>query len=304
MMPGFHVGGLLLHRQSDAVVQVASLGYRCVAIRPRPESLDPRDPQFGQQMVRMAAAIGQADVSIVIDTDAQFMHDPMTPQLPSLAAAAPLEAEWAVQWIRRWIDVAAELGAAMITLSTGRSGPQESGPQESAPGQSGGGTSGPGQSGGDPESGAAEETLERLSSRLDGLLLAAAQNKVVLALRPRSGDAIATVAQFERLAQWLDQPDRLLLAADVGEMLLGHEFPVADRLARNIDNLGCVYICDHLPGTVGDSRIGHGHVAVSRIASTLAAMGFAGPAIVRVDGHSELGLQLAVESRVIFEETV
>ena len=294
MMPGFHVGGLLLHRQSDTVVQVASLGYRCVAIRPRPESLDPGDPQFGQQMVRMAAAIAQADVSIVIDTDALFMHDPMTPHLPSLAAADPLQAEWAVQWIRRWIDVAAELGAAMITLSTGRSSPEESGA----------GHSGPGHSGADPESGAAEETLERLSSRLDGLLLAAAQNKVVLALRPRSGDAIATVAQFERLAQWLDQPDRLLLAADVGEMLLGHEFPVADRLARNIDNLGCVYICDHLPGTAGDSRIGHGHVAVSRIASTLAAMGFAGPAIVRVDGHSELGLQLAVESRVIFEEAV
>ena len=57
MMPGFHVGGLLLHRQSDARCASRALGFRCVAIRPRPDSLDPRDPHFGQQVVRMAAAI-------------------------------------------------------------------------------------------------------------------------------------------------------------------------------------------------------------------------------------------------------
>jgi len=279
MIPGFHVGGLLLHRQSDAIVQVADLGYRCVAIRPRPESLDPSDPQFSQQMVRMAAAIRQADVSVVIDSDVMYMHDPLTPQMPSLASGDPQEADLAVQWAQRWIDVAGELGAGLITLCSGRCEP-------------GHGSEG------------AEESLERLSSRLDGLLQAAIQGEVELALRPRSGDAIATVAQFERLRHWLGQPDRLRLAADIGEMLLGHEFPVGDRLARNIDILGCVYLCDHRPGMVGDRRIGHGDVAVARIASTLASQGFDGPVIVRVDGHSELGLQLARESRDIFDERV
>lgn len=279
MMPGFHVGGLLLHRQSDLIMQVADLGYRCVAIRPRPESLDPSDPQFGQQVLRMAAAIRQADVSVVIDSDAMYMHDPLTPQMPSLASGDPLEADSAVRWAQHWIDVAGELGAGLITLCSGRCEP-------------GHGSEG------------AEESLERLSSRLDGLLQAAIQGEVELALRPRSGDAIATVAQFERLRHWLGQPDRLRLAADIGEMLLGHEFPVGDRLARNIDILGCVYLCDHRPGMVGDRRIGHGDVAVARIASTLASQGFDGPVIVRVDGHSELGLQLARESRDIFEELV
>jgi sugar phosphate isomerase/epimerase len=277
MMPGFHVGGLLLHRQSDAIVQVARLGYRCVAIRPRPESLDPSDPQFGQQVVRMAAAIHQAGVSVVIDADAMFMHDPLTPHMPSLASSDPLEADLAVQWAQCWIDVAGELGACLITLCSGRSEPGR-------------------------ESDATEESLERLSGRLDGLLQAAHRGNVDLALRPRSGDAIATVAQFERLRHWLGQPDRLRLAADIGEMLLGHEFPVGDRLARNIDILGCVYLCDHRPGMVGDRRIGHGDVAVSRIASSLASQGFDGPVIVRVDGHSDLGIQLARESQEIFDE--
>ena len=277
MMPGFHVGGLLLHRQSDAILQVARLGYRCVAIRPRPESLDPSDPQFDQQVVRMAGAIGQAGVDVVIDTDVMFMDDPLTPRMPSLASGDPLEADRAVQWAQQWIEVAGELGVGLITLASG-----------CAPSGS--------------EFDSTEQSLERLSSRLDGLLQAATRSEVVLALRPRSGDAIATVAQFERLQQWLGQPDRLRLAADIGEMLLGHEFPVGDRLARHIDTLGCVYLCDHRPGMVGDRRIGQGDVAVSRIAATLAAQGFDGPVIVRVDGHSDLGFQLALESREVFGE--
>jgi sugar phosphate isomerase/epimerase len=285
MMPGFHVGALLLHRQSDAILHVARLGYRCVAIRPRPESLDPGDPQFGQQVVRMAAAIRQAGVGVVIDTDAMFMHDPLTAEMPSLAAGDPLEADMAVQWARRWIDVAGELGADLITLSSGRSEP--------------GGRAEPGEPG--TGSNATEQSLERLSSRIDGLVQAATRREVALALRPRSGDAIATVAQFERLQHWLGQPDRLRLAADIGEMLLGHEFPVGDRLARHIEMLGCVYLCDHRPGMAGDRRIGHGDVAVARIASTLASQGFAGPVIVRVDGHSDLGMELARESREIFD---
>ena len=277
MMPGFHVGGLLMHRQSEAIMQVADLGYRCVAIRPRPESLDPSDSQFSQQVVRMAAAIRRAGVSVVIDADAMYMHDPLTPEMPALASGDPQEADLAVAWAQGWIDVAGELGAGLITLCSGRS--------EAGPGSE-----------------AAEESLERLSHRLDGLLQAAIQGNVELALRPRSKDVIATVAQFERLQHWLDQRDRLRLAADIGEMLLGHELPVGDRLARNIDMLGCVYLCDHRPGLVGDQRIGHGDVAVSRIASTLAGQGFGGPVIVRVDGHSEYGIQLARESRDIFDE--
>ena len=124
---------------------------------------------------------------------------------------------------------------------------------------------------------------------------------VRLALRPRSGDAIATVAHFERLAQWLADADNLFLAADIGEMLIGHELPLADRLARNLDVLACVYLCDRRAGVVGDQRIGHGDVALGRILRSLDEHGFDGPAIVRVEGHAELGFTPAREAIQILE---
>ena len=146
-----------------------------------------------------------------------------------------------------------------------------------------------------------EQILERLAAQLHGLIDQARRRGVRLALRPRGGDAIATVAQFERLAQWLPEAEDLYVAADIGEMLAGGELPLGDRLARNLDVLACVYLCDRRSGHVGDQRIGHGEVALPRILRSLQENGFQGPAIVRVEGHSELGFTPAREAIQIFE---
>jgi sugar phosphate isomerase/epimerase len=285
MIPGFHVGAMLLHDQATAIVEVARLGFRCVAIRPRAGSLDPAQSWFSQQVVCLADAIDRAQVRVVIDADTWFMPDPRAPRGPSLLSHSQTQAAAARDGIQRWIELAGELGSDLITFSSGRSDAVA--------------TESPG---GEPawETMTAEGTLERIAEQLSRLASMAQRHGVRLALRPRSGDAIATVAQFERLAQWLDQPQSILLAADVGEMLLGHEIPVSDRLIRNLDSLACVYLCDHRSGSAGDQRIGQGEVALSRITSALAANGFDGPAIVRVEGHSQHGFDLAQESLAAF----
>ena len=277
MIPGFHVGAMLLHDQAEAILEVARLGYRCVAIRPRPGSLDPRESRFGEQVIRLADSIQRAGVSAVIDTDALFMHDRMAARGPTLVTASDSQAAVARAWIERGMDVAVELGSDLITFCSG----QSEGPLEET---------------------ATEQTLERMAGQLDLLAGMAESKEVRLALRPRNGDAIATVAQFERLGQWLDRPERILLAADVGERLLGHEIPVGDRLSRNLDALACIYLCDHRSGTIGDQRIGQGEVALSRITASLAAQRFSGPAIVRIEGHSQWGFVPAKESLTIFPD--
>ena len=143
--------------------------------------------------------------------------------------------------------------------------------------------------------------MERLAGQLTKLVQEADKHSVELALRPRSGDAIATVAHYERLAQWMVDFDRLRLAADVGEMLAGVELPLADRLARNRDSLACVYLCDRKAGQKGDQRIGHGDVALARILESLKQHEFTGPAVVRVEGFSDLGLETAREAMAVFE---
>jgi sugar phosphate isomerase/epimerase len=193
-----------------------------------------------------------------------------------LASDDPDQAEAASVWLGHWIDHAAELRVEQVTFSTGQASRGSSDPVQT------------------------EQALERLSQRLDRLIRRAEAAGTEIALRPRAGDVVSTVAQFERLAQWLERPRPLRLAADIGEMLASHELPVADRLARNREALGCVYVCDQRPGAAGDLPIGQGDVDVSRILRALDSLGYGGPVIFRVQGHSGLGFGPAREAIAVF----
>lgn len=278
MIPGYHTAGLLQHDVGDAIGELAHLGYGCVAIRPHPSTLNPQSPWFGEQVLRLADAISRAQVHAVIDIDAPFMHQPMMPRGPSLVAADDGQCAAARRWIEQWVGFAVELGANLVTFSSGMGD----------------------RSGVDSD----EQILERLAVTLNGLTEHNKGKPVRLALRPRSGDAIATVAQFERLGQWLAEPESLWLAADIGEMLIGGELPLSDRLARNLEALACVYLCDRRAGHSGDQRLGHGDVAVGRILRSLGDHRFQGSVIVRVEGHSELGFTPAREAIQIFDDAV
>ncbi|MGI9473034.1 MAG: sugar phosphate isomerase/epimerase family protein [Rubripirellula sp.] len=273
MLPGYHTAGLLQHDIVVALEELATIGYRSVAVRPRSGMLAPREDGFGRQVLRVADAISRARLHLVLDLDGHFIDDPWSRRGPSLAAADPSEVERARGSVEAWLEIAGELSAPLITFSSGCSSAQELAPDESV--------------------------LERIAGQIDPLVEAAARKDVRLALRPQHGDAISTVAQFERLQQWLET-DELLLAADIGEMLLGHEMPVADRLARNMDVLACVYLCDRKGGQTTDQPIGRGDVAHQRILQALEKESFSGPVIVRVEGHSELGFTPAAEAIPIF----
>lgn len=274
MIVGYHAAGLLYHDPAFAVRELAEIGYASVAIRPHGASLNPELASFGQQVLRLGDAITRAGVQCVLDLDSPFLPDPRRARGPSLASTAAGEAEAARQWIATWIDVSQELGAGLITFSSGSWG--ELGEERD------------------------EKMLERLSTQLRALCDQAAGQAVRLALHPRCGDAVATVAQFERLGQWLEGNADLLLAADIGEMLTGGELPLADRLARNFDELAVVYLVDRRAGAGGDQRIGRGDVALGRILQSLQNRSFRGHVIARVEGHSELGFTPAREAIQIF----
>ena len=270
MITGYHAGGLLYHDPVVAVRELAAIGFQSIAIRPHGASLNPHAANFGQQVLRLSDAISKAGVRCVLDLDSPFLPDPLRPRGPSLASSDAKVALEAREWVTRWIAIGSELGAELITFSSGCWG--ESGEERD------------------------EKMLERFSAQLRRLLKTADIERIQLALHPRCGDAIATVAQFERLGQWLDPDDGLLLAADIGEMLTGSELPVADRLARNLRALACVYLCDRRAGFSGDQRFGQGDVALGRILRSLSAHDYRGHAIARVEGHSELGFTPAREA--------
>ena len=65
-------------------------------------------------------------------------------------------------------------------------------------------------------------------------------------------------------------------------------------------SLKCVYLCDRQTGQQEDQPIGTGDVAHERLMEALTAINFAGPAIVRIEGHSHHGLRLAEQGMQLF----
>ena len=206
--------------------------------------LDPDDDRFQRKLAPFCPACSSVKLTVVIDTEGEFVHDPKISRGPALASEDPDEASAAQQWIQDWIDVADDLGCKLITFFFGQQTRRR-------------------------------KWMNRIwNDWQSGSKLSSAQaGDVKLALRPAAGDVIATVAQFERLKQWLGDTTQLWVAADVGEMLVGGEFPVGDRLARNLDDLACVYLCEPGMNRSHDRRVGHGDVDLSRVVHSLERQG-------------------------------
>ena len=273
MILGFHAGSLLLHDESSVCQELSSLGFTAVAIRPRLGALDPSSKRITEQCMRLGAVAKQCGLTVIVDTEGRYIADPRRSRWPSLASRDSGEANKRIELIRHWLDLADEIGCSVVTFTSGLLGHP-----------------------------ADESDLERLAARIDQLT-ATVPDGVKIALHPMVGDAIPTVSHFERLKQWLGDESRIWVAADVGEMLRGGEFPVGDRLARNLDDLACVYLCEPDSGQSRDCRIGHGEVDFSRIVLSLKKSGYQGPMVIRVDGHHERGFELAVEALAKLESS-
>lgn len=270
MMLGYHTAGLLLHDEPTAIVELARIGYRCVAIRPRRGAFNPLDADFPAQAARVATTLAHTGIAGVLDADSRFVHDPRRSDGPSLVSSELAERSAAVRWIERLVEVADQIGCSLITLSVGRF---------DALGQS-----------------HAADLLDRLADELSRLLDHAKPFGVDLALRPLSATPVSSVAQYERLQQWLRSPAQLRLAADVGEMVANSELPLGERLARNAGSLACVYLSDVHSVVAGDHRVGQGEVNLRRILDALGEQAFQGPAIIRIQGHEQLGFAPAEEA--------
>lgn len=273
MIAGYHTAGLLLHDPIAAIDELTHLGFGAVAVRAHAATFHPDAVGFGAAVLRLSDVVRRTGVRLVIDLNGRFLQDPHVSESPSLVDADDAICDAARVWIERWIDVADEVGASVLTFGCGRGEASEFVTDE--------------------------ENLNRLTTQLIQLITSRPDRRVGLAIRPAVGDVIGSVAQYERLIHWLgDAGGHFGLAADVGEMLAAGEIPVADRLTRNGIRLRCVYLCEQSAGRVADSHV---HVDLGRIVQSLRKSGFGGPGIATVDGRADAGLVPAREAIGLFE---
>ncbi|NND99805.1 MAG: TIM barrel protein [Pirellulaceae bacterium] len=289
MNVGFHTISLLLHDETTAANELARIGFRTIAVRPRLSGLDPGADRFVARILQFMDTSRRLNLQVIFDIDAHYLHDPQIKEGPSLASPDDAEADDAQAWIEKWIEIVAEYGVQpsndapgdrqsprsdLVTFGVGIDDASQHGELQLAD----------------------EYQLERLATRLDRLIARAADAHVRLALRPASGHAIAKVAEFERLQQWLGGTSPLLLAADVGQMLSAGEFPVGARLTRNAELLACVYLSQPNTQSTSGVSLSPGEVDFARVLRVLKKSQIEVPAIVQVRGRSEQGLEIAQQA--------
>jgi len=268
MRCGFHLASLPHHDFCLVADALFAMGYRDVAVRVK-------TAWFGEgartkQLVAKLSLLRESGLGIVIDGDGKFLVDPWDAAAPRLGSENQSSAREAM--LMRLIEVANQVHGKLLTFSVGNGGEAE----------------------------AADDVLKRIAESIGRLVVAGQHAEVALGIKPVIGSAIETGSHFRRLQQWLPETIAkspcLGFAADISVMARRGELPIGDRLARDLTVTNCVYLGDIAVDTGGETRFGHGDLAIDRIVKSLEEMGYDGPLVLRCEGHGDAGLGIAAEA--------
>lgn len=273
---GYNTNGLAHHRLDEALVGLAELGYRGVAITPDVGGLDPYRPRPGE-VRELAGRARELGLALAVETGARFLLDPRRKHRPSLLEASAAERERRVDFLRRSVDLAAELGAGVVSIWSG-----------SAPG------------GERADSGAAapEELWDRLCRGIEAALGHARSRNVRLAFEPEPGMFVERPAGYLELRRRLGAAGEALgLTLDVGHLLVTGDLPVGREIRALAPHLAHVHLDDIRRGVHEHLMFGRGDLDLGETLKALVETGYSGMAAVELSRDSHRGLEAAREAR-------
>ncbi len=260
MLLGYNTNGLAHHDPVQAIELLTEIGYRSVAITLDHGTLNPFDERLPQQIEQIRAALERHQIRSVIETGARYLLDPRTKHEPTLVSAEPQRRASRIDFLRRSIDIAAQLGSDCVSFWSGRLRDDVSD----------------------------EEALERLASGLREVVDYAGEKDVLLGFEPEPGMFVDTMARFGRLLQWIDS-SHFKLTLDVGHLYCQGEVPIADYIRRWADRIVNVHIEDMCAGVHEHLMFGDGEMSFPPIIDAFAEIHYTGPLHVELSRHSHDG---------------
>src|SRR4051794_34632480 len=119
MLLGYNTNGFAHHRLIPALHILADLGYQSVAVTLDNYALNPFDADIADQCVQVRQFLRQMKLRCVIETGARFLLDPTRKHQPTLLSSAAYEREQRLDFLRRSIEVADQLGADAVSFWSG-----------------------------------------------------------------------------------------------------------------------------------------------------------------------------------------
>ena len=251
----YNTNGFASHRLEDAARVLAGLGYDGVALTPDVHHLDP----FRAAPTEVAAFRRLCDdlsLSVVIETGARFVLDPLRKHRPSLLDEPP-EAARRLDFLKRCVDLAVALRAPVVSTWSGSA----------------------------PDGLSKEAGLDRLARGLSALCAHAAGAGVRVGFEPEPGMAVETVAQWDGVRDAVGSPV-LGLALDVGHCLATREGDPAEVVRRRAREIVVLQLDDAVAGRHEHRMFGEGEVRWEAVARAVTESGYAGPLEVELSRHS------------------
>ncbi len=261
---GYNTNGFAHHRFEDALGILAELGYRSVAITLDHHVLNPFAPFLLDRTAEIRELLDHLRLHCVIETGARFLLDPRHKHQPTLISPRPEERERRLDFLRRAVDIAAELDADAVSFWSGT-------PLDKAP---------------------VAVHMDLLVKGCRSLCETAARKNVRLAFEPEPGMLIDTMARFQELHERVGHPN-FGLTLDIGHLHCQGEVPIADQIRRWKDWLWNVHIEDMRRGVHDHLMFGEGEIDFAPVLQTLNEIGYAGGVHVELSRHSHDAVNVA-----------
>ncbi len=252
----------------EAVPILADLGYQSLAITSDRHVLDPFAARLSGELARWQRTLEAHGMACVIETGARYLLDSRAKHEPTLVSTDREARDRRVTFMRLVIDIAADLGAACVSLWSGVG-----------------------------RDAATEEALwSRLLSSLDAIISHAEARGVRLGFEPEPGMVIDTIARYAMLFERLGQPALLGLTIDTGHLECLGERPAADIIAPWTKRIVNVHVDDMLACRHEHLPLGTGEVAFAPLCAALTVAGYTGGLHVELPRQTYRWLDTARES--------
>jgi L-ribulose-5-phosphate 3-epimerase len=257
LLLGYNTNGFAHHRLTDAIDIIADLGYRAIAISIDIHSLNPFDPGHFDELAAVGRHFQRRNMRCVIETGARFLLDARRKHWPTLVSANAADRQRRLEFLKRAIDMAAELAASAVSFWSGAADPGVTD----------------------------DEAFKYLCAGCHTLIDYAAPRSVPLAFEPEPGMLVETCDQYARLSDELRHP-LFGLVIDVGHVHCLADGDPAARIVEYARQLRVIHIEDMRVGVHDHLMFGEGNMEFRPIMAALSQVKYTGPVVVELSRHS------------------
>jgi L-ribulose-5-phosphate 3-epimerase len=249
--------GLSRHRLEDALELLLEAGYDGVALTLDHVHFDPLGPRLRVRAERLGGLLDELGLARVVETDSRFLLDRHRPDHPSLLSEGR---QRRLELLRRAVDVAAAVGAPVVSMRTGAAPRQQ-----------------------DPVT-----AWTLLMDGIESVLTAAGRAGVAIAVEPEGGMLVERLDDFFTLARRLGDPAGFGLTLDLGHCAAVEPGPVEESVRRAAERLLHVHAKDMRRRGDEQLMLGDGDLDLRSALRALTEVGYGGLVAVELPRHAHL----------------